>query len=939
MPGNALNRVASRLSRDASRVEATSTDRDLLMRFLNEQDEEAFEILVRRHERLVNSAIAKVQLESHDREDVFQATFLILVRRAKSIDWRVALGPWLYGVAHRVAVKARATSRTRLRKETQASIKTEQPKQSEESCELSWREACALLHTELDKLPDRYRLPLLLCYLEGKTRDEAATALKISAGTLKGRLERGRELLRGRLARRGVTLSVGLLTAVASNQAKAADRHLAGVLEAVRGSASEQVVQLTREAVAWTILAKTTKWVVVLLGLGAIVSGLFAGSGASPAGPPAEQKSAEQKSSAPQPEKKDAPETQKNQFLVNVVVKKPDGKPAAGASVWIWADEKKQVEGKTDANGRADLIVPTFFPSVTVFASAAGFAPDWAEFTPTFLGRQVIGAPLELKLVEEGLPVEVRLTDLEGRPLANVPVELTRYAKLRPNQTWADFRAKSVKQDYALSSILRVRAEAAGFAREWVTDKDGRLKLTGVGNDRFICFITRGKTHEHVMVRVVCRKIERSEELPGDSPLVGASGAVHLAPARPLTGTIRDFKTGDPVPGMKVMDVHRTMTETVTDKNGQFTLYGVKKQPVYWVTCGPLSGTPYFGTDKQVPDSPGFDAMTVDLKVHRGIVLTGRVTDQAGQPVAGQIFYNWTRDNPHLKEYSGLEKGMFDLGTWGRMDRDGYYKILAIPGPGVVGVLASPENRYPRLNTRKELTSRGVVSEPSAAMHGVVSVNVDAKEPKTQTHDFKLNAGLARKLVIEGIDGKLPEKLLAVGHTEEERAQTLSEPTLLLSGLSPQRSRAVVVIDAARTMGAVAEVKGDADTPITVKLEKLGSLTGRVLDPEGKPAVGAEVRVWLLLETEKYENLPFETFATLGVFGITHGAWQQFTGRVAKTDKDGRFTIPGMLPGQKYRLMAGYKVEKRGGEIYHQKSEVTVKPGETHDLGDLKAQR
>ena len=219
MPARTLTQIASRLRREtAARNSDTDTDRDLLTRFLEEQDEGAFETLVRRHDRLVRSAIAKVLSDAHDAEDAFQATFLILVRRAKSIDWRAELGPWLYGVAHRVAVKARDAGRTRTRKEKEASAKATEP---EATSDLSWREACTLLHAELDKLPDRYRLPLLLCYLEGKTRDEAAVALKITVGTVKGRLERGREMLRERLARRGVALSAGLLAAVATGGARA----------------------------------------------------------------------------------------------------------------------------------------------------------------------------------------------------------------------------------------------------------------------------------------------------------------------------------------------------------------------------------------------------------------------------------------------------------------------------------------------------------------------------------------------------------------------------------------------------------------------------------------------------------------------------------------------------------------------------------------------
>ena len=106
MSGN-VAQLASRIRRETA-ARGTDTDRDLLTRFLREQDEVAFETLVRRHERLVRSAIAKVLSEPHDAEDAFQATFLILVRRAKSIDWHAGVGPWLFGVAHRVAVSRRS---------------------------------------------------------------------------------------------------------------------------------------------------------------------------------------------------------------------------------------------------------------------------------------------------------------------------------------------------------------------------------------------------------------------------------------------------------------------------------------------------------------------------------------------------------------------------------------------------------------------------------------------------------------------------------------------------------------------------------------------------------------------------------------------------------------------------------------------------------------
>ena len=929
MPARSLTQFAARLARPAHHEDLT--DSDLLQRFLAEQDEAAFETLVRRHDRLVRSAIAKVVTDPHDAEDAFQATFLVLVRRAKGIDWRAGLGPWLYGVAHRVAVKARAAGRTRARKEKEAGVAPAEPSAPPD---LSWREACALLHAELDRLPDRYRLPLLLCYLEGKTRDEAAAVLKVSPGTVKGRLERGRELLRDRLARRGVALSAGLLAAVAAPAARAGSPSAASaVLEVVRGAAPARVSELTREAAMISILANLTKTLALGVVLATAASAMLAAGSAKPTAP-------QEKTPGPaaQPGGKVTPADGKDgkpaSFVVNVVVKTPDGKLAANADVWVWADNKKQAAGKTAANGRLDLTVSTYFEKVTAVAVAPGFAPDWAEFRPVFAGVQVIGPPTELTLAPEGPPIETRFTDLEGKPLANLPVEVVRHAKLKPGQTWDEFR-KNAPNEYGLGSIDRVYVRVTGLPDKLTTDKDGRIRLPGVGPGRFVTIITRGETHEHTLARIACRELARDEELTGDQPLVGAKGIVHLAPARIITGVVRDAKTGDPVPGMKVAG--NSLSATTTDKDGRFKLIGQKKARLYRLTANSLGESPYFDASVEVSDPPGLNAITADIRVHRGVVVTGRVTDERGKPVAGHVCYAWTIDNPHLKDYLGIEEPWwFVPGGWGDLDRDGRYKLLVIPGPGALGVCARPEETFPRLD-RKELFDLNVRRVPVATVHAVAAVDFDPKNPKTLAHEFTLAAGGARALVIRGADSKLPDKLLAAGPATE--AKTVAGDTLKLTGLSAEKARAVVLIDEAKTVGAVATVTGDAETPVTVTLEKLGSVVGRVFDADGNPAAGAAIRAWLTLDNQKYDNLPPEDFPDFGVSGVVPGAWYHFTGRTTKADKDGRFTLPGLLPGQKYRLAAAFDPGKPDTKLLYRHDGFTVKPGEAHDLGDLKPKK
>jgi protocatechuate 3,4-dioxygenase beta subunit len=615
------------------------------------------------------------------------------------------------------------------------------------------------------------------------------------------------------------------------------------------------------------------------------------------------------------------------------------GGPEPGATVAVWAGGKKLGETITTKLNMFHVTVPGPLPKgAKVVATKRGFAPDWAD-VPADPDK----TPVELRAVADEGVLAGRVTDLEGRPLANLPVVVEQIGRPKPGKSLDEHIKMNPKYrsrgTTALFDLDSVSAEAAGFPMRLTTDKDGKFELVGVGKDRSVRITTRGETTEHLQVRVVTRALDPKLEQHGPFGLHGSTFTLRVGPSRVIEGTVRDAKTGDPVPGMQVIDLIGNICETVTDKDGKYRLVGVKKGARYWIAVGSLGEAPYFDVNLDLEDTPGLGAITADAKVYRGVVATGRVLDAAGKPVAGHIFYGWTSDNPHLKEFPGLANTLVRPGDWGRLDRDGRYKVLVIPGPGALGVCASPEDAYLRLATEKELNSRGVLSYPTDALHAVAAANFDPKDAKTLTHDFTLTAGKVRALVIRGADGKLPEKLLAVGQSEAMEANPVAGDALKLSGLSPKMARAVVIFDEEKTVGAVATVTGDAEAPVTVTLEKLGSVTGRVFDADGAPAAGAEVRAWLRLDRAKYDNLPDEVFTILGASGIEPGAWQGFTGRTAKADKDGRFTLTGLLPGQEYRLVAGFRTEKQGGELLHRSTGVTVKAGGKTDLGDLKPKK
>jgi RNA polymerase sigma factor (sigma-70 family) len=208
----------------------------LLQKFVNNRDEAAFEVLVHRHGPMVMGVCRRILGDGPDAEDAFQATFLLLARRARTIRNPGAIGAWLHAVAVQVARRARKARSARQRSQllTAAEVGETQP------ADLEWRELRPVLDEEVDRLPEKYRTPVILCYLEGRTNTEAAEQLGCPVGTVKGRLARARSLLQTRLARRGVALGAGLLL-LGGGSASALAAPVPPVLEASTVSQAVQV--------------------------------------------------------------------------------------------------------------------------------------------------------------------------------------------------------------------------------------------------------------------------------------------------------------------------------------------------------------------------------------------------------------------------------------------------------------------------------------------------------------------------------------------------------------------------------------------------------------------------------------------------------------------------------------------------------------------------
>jgi RNA polymerase sigma factor (sigma-70 family) len=261
-----------------------ASDAALLERFVAQRDESAFTLLLERHGPMVLRLARRLLGQEQDAEDIFQATFLLFARKAGTIRKRQSVSSWLYGVAYRLAGRAREQRAHRKAQEKRAATMHAAKPQAA----TAWQDLQELLEDVLAQLPEKYRTPLILCYLEGKTQEQAAQQLGCPLGTVRSWLARGRSLLRRRLARRGVALSSGALAtallaeavsaaaadlppALLQSTLKAALRFVAG--QELVGMVSAQVAALVKGGLSAMMMAKIKGAITVLIALTVLALG------------------------------------------------------------------------------------------------------------------------------------------------------------------------------------------------------------------------------------------------------------------------------------------------------------------------------------------------------------------------------------------------------------------------------------------------------------------------------------------------------------------------------------------------------------------------------------------------------------------------------------------------------------------------------------------
>jgi RNA polymerase sigma factor (sigma-70 family) len=718
-----------------------ATDDELLERFRAEDDPRAFEAIVRRHGGRVLAGCRKVLDDAAEVEDVFQATFLVLLRQRTTIRQPASLGGWLYGVAHRLALKARSRSARRAQAE---SGRPAGP--ADGPPDLSWREACAILHEELDRLPDTYRLPLLLCYLEGKSRDEAAGLLGCSVGALHGRLERGRDRLRSRLLRRGVTLSAGLLSALTGGAATAnaaPDQVIRALLAATRGPVAPGVAGLVRAVSPGTLgHSKLCMLTLLVVGLMTVSLGLSALSGqpdtAAPLRTPEVARERKAEKVAP-PEKVRNPDIKP--IAVSGKVVGPDGKIVRGAKLFVFDSEEWKPAPQAEANGDG-----TFTFELPPIAGRRAYRYVVASAPGLGLGCDWVGVPaatdplrnVVLKLPRD-VPIRGRILDLEGKPVEGARIRVTDLQTGKDDslnefvRLWSKDRER---QQEAFRTLLGKRlfvknATAHHFSA--TTDADGRFTLAGLGSDRCpqLDISAPGKAS------MVCLIPIRADFKPAPggftgSLVVGPEFTLPLAPSKLITGVVRD-EAKKPLAGVRVLgqvdlnDETRFLNswvilpevETITDAEGRYTLDGLPGGRNYILAASPKAGDGIVhGFISRRDNGPDAAPIRGDFELPRGVVLTGQITDEkTGKGVRGYVFYRPLESNPWEDEHPitgspGIAPWVSDMGSW--TDIEGRFRLTAEPGAGIlhVQVLDRPEYAMGKLAKEDDTDEIVVKSGP-----------------------------------------------------------------------------------------------------------------------------------------------------------------------------------------------------------------------------------
>jgi RNA polymerase sigma factor (sigma-70 family) len=915
-----------------------ASDGQLLERFITHHEEAAFAALVRRYGPLVLGVCRRVLGNYHDAEDAFQATFLILVRKAADIVHAPALGGWLYQVAFRTASRARNAAGVRHRHERQAKAMAAPDDQAAEARQ----ELAPVLDEEVNRLPEKIRLPFVLCYLEDKTHQQAARQLNCSVATLWRRLNRARQLLRLRLARRGLALSAGGLAgalaelpAAAAVPAALATATVRAALLGATGQAlaaagiAPQVAALAEGGLRAMALTKGKMFLTLALALTVLGTGLcvwahWAWAGKAPPGrePPA----AAHSRIAPRPlahPKLGASPVAGDRMTVAGRVRDAAGRPVAGTHVAVVGREVADYrrgegylgptvlgKGQADRRGRFRLVVPRTsqdrFWSVTLLAGSPGHALALVDLDVD-AKRPEVDVQLDKEQAVRG-----RLFDVQGQPVKGVQVEVL-----------AVFRSYEEQGRYQGVHFHNRPTDLPAWPRPAMTDGQGRFAFRGIGPDWSVQLHTRDGRFARQHRESLARERKGGKEI-----------AWALAPARTVEGTVTYADTGKPAPHARLHvdtslerlqgDIHHL--DGRADGRGRFRLV-LPEGNYVTIQAYPPAGQPYLIQSQTLTWARG-DVIKkgVKLSLPRGLLVRGTVTEKpSGRSVAGATveFVRFVDDNPFFNARGRSPIAVTSAG--------GRFEMAVVPGPGHLLIKGpTPDFLHEEIGSR-QLYGRKFISNWQNYVDAAVALNL---KPNSGLHEVA--ATLRRGVTIRGTvvrpDGRPVARAYLVSRTYLLLGYTLNgvQPRLVkegrfdLPGCDPDGTVRAFFLDARNRLGAVAELSGkQAGQPVTVRLRPCGSARVRFVDGKGNPFRGVYPGVGIPLTP----GAPFQVNkGQKPLAGVAH-----LDDETYRPDAQGRVQLPALIPGATLWL-SGLDANRVYFAIH---KEFKVEAGKTIDLGDI----